>query len=304
MKRYALPTIFALVVLALSLRHTEWLGWRHSYESLGDQYLGYAASLVRGEGYKGCPDGGYLQCEPNRLAYRLPVYPLFLAGGLLAFGQDDPLPPLRMTQSLLLAGAVYLTVGLAARLAGTFAAFITGLAGTAAALFMLRYAALLHSETLFIALMAVLVWLLVFRRRAFIIGVWIGVLFLTRGTLLFTAPLLALLIPWRLWPRLVAGVALVLLPWVARNALVLGEFIPFTTNSGAVLYGANHADAWERDPGMWENPEEMSGWEPFATLGEVEQDRALTQAALDFLRTQPPGRLAEIALAKLRTLAR
>ena len=130
-----------------------------------DKYLGYAASLVRGEGYRNCPVDGYIECEglhgtpiqgSQPTAYRLPVYPLLLSLGLLVFGTDDPLPSLRMAQSLLAAALVCLTVGYAHGHAGARGGLIAGVVMLINPL-LYESAALLMTELPFAVLIIVLI---------------------------------------------------------------------------------------------------------------------------------------------------
>jgi hypothetical protein len=67
-------------------------------------------------------------------------------------------------------------------------------------------------------------------------------------------------------------------PWTVRNYLVLGAFVPVSTNSGGVLY-----------QGM--NPESNGMWSPAMEdamrRDEVQASRMACQAALDRMRTRP-----------------
>lgn len=296
-RHYPLIVVFALLAFAASMWVTARIGWRHTDEQ--DIYLGYAVSIARGEGYRACPSNGYFMCEDTRsLAWRLPVYPLFLSVLVNTYGESDPLPAIRLTQSMLCALCVGLAVGLAARLRGRMAAILCG----AFILIWLPFYNLftmLYTEALFAPLVLVLVYMLLYkRRRAFWVGVSVGILMLTRGTLLFTIPLLLLLFPRRQWTRFAVGAALIIGAWTFRNALMLNAFVPFSTSGGAVLYGANNAYAWEVAPGYWM----LEDHALFDDLPEPERDRALSRAALDYLRQQDLERLLNIALTKVRTL--
>lgn len=130
------------------------------------------------------------------------------------------------------------------------------------------------------------------------LGVALGLALETKGTLLLAVPFLLPFIRHRRYVFL--GLALVLTPWIARNAVTLHVFIPFSTGSGHVLYGANNP---YHPPGSWQWAITFPDWPQFAGLDEVAQDRALTRAALTFLRTQTPGELIERARQKLITLS-
>jgi hypothetical protein len=82
--------------------------------------------------------------------------------------------------------------------------------------------------------------------------------------------------------------ALLLTPWVARNFVALGAFVPLTTSSGSNLYGGN-------------NPQADGGFvsaEPYVLphVTEVESDRIFTERAISWIQSNP------LAFAKLLPL--
>lgn len=84
------------------------------------------------------------------------------------------------------------------------------------------------------------------------------------------------------------GVVVVMAPWTLRNYIVLDEFIPVSTNSGSVLYRANHDLA---------NGGYLKLDVPYGNLGEVEQSRLLTRDAFDWIAANP-ARFARLAVLK------
>jgi hypothetical protein len=131
---------------------------------------------------------------------------------------------------------------------------------------------------------AVLLTLAVYLRHMLIA---VSLLFLVAFALRF------LLLPNRKALKLAAWmplliVAMLLAPWVVRNYVVLGAFIPLTTSSGSNLYGGN-------------NPEADGGYvssEPYVlpNLTEVESDRIFTERAFSWISSNP------VAFAKLLPL--
>lgn len=129
---------------------------------------------------------------------------------------------------------------------------------------------------------------------ALALGIVLGLALETRGTLLLTVPFLLPFLRHR--RRVLLGAVVVFMPWIARNAVTLHAFIPFSTGSGHVLRGANNEF---NPPGAWQWAITFPDWPHFAGLDEVAQDRGLTRAALDFLRTQTIPELLARAQAKL-----
>ena len=96
-------------------------------------------------------------------------------------------------------------------------------------------------------------------RRAAVLGALIGAATLTRSeALLLGVLLIAIALPTLPQPirlratgAIVITAALVLSPWVLRNAVHFGE-LTLSTNSGSLLYGANCHDAYySRQIGTW-----------------------------------------------------
>ncbi len=137
-------------------------------------------------------------------------------------------------------------------------------------------------------------------------GVLLGLLGLTRPNLLLLAPVTLVLL-WR-WVRrerepeearamlfaFAGGLALIILPITARNALLTHEFVPIANNGGINFYTGNRAGAdgyspiaagveWERSWYEWKS----LGW-----LTASQQDRFYRGRALAFWRQQPGAALA------------
>lgn len=266
----------------------------------GDVYLGYAASLLAGDGYTSCPVNGAVMCEhpaETLYAYRAPGFPLFLAGVLAVMGMSNPLTTLPIAQAMLVAVLVALVMGLAGRLAGRRAAIIAGLLLVIHPT-LYRMSHYLYSELLFTVLLLALAYLMVFRpTSALVIGLLCGLLLLTRGAFLTTLPFVLFIHRHYGLKRMVLGVVLVMLPWALHNLIVLGAFVPMTTGGGMVLYGAHVLSN-----GDWHNPMRDTVWEIVGKMNEVEQDKALTQLTIAHLRQQSPLTLISAAINRFRHL--
>lgn len=303
-RTWRLPLLYALIAFMLCVLTINSMGWRHDYEKTWDLYLGFPAAILRGEGYRECPTDGYVWCDfqADRLAYRLPGYPLFLTAILAVVGLDDPLPRIRLIQAVLAGALVFLVAQYTQRLYGRMAALV-------AALFvifgssLIWFSSILLAEMFFALLVMALLYAWTFySHRPFWLGVLLALAMLTKGTLVFAAPMLVLLLPRRAWLPLALGFGLLVGAWALRNYLVLGSFIPFSTGSGTVLLGANNPVAWASASGQWLDDVQYSGYQQFAGLPEVAWDRAQQRAAIDFVLSQPVMSWAATALAKLRLL--
>lgn len=276
--------------------------------------MSYALHLYRGQGYQDCApptDQIAFECAgaAHASAYRLPGYPLWLTFNLFLFGDQHPIEPIRLLQSVLITLIAFATVQFAARLGGTVAAMIAG-GLMLVNIPMYTYAYMLFTETLFTALLLIFGIVLVYARRArsfVLLGILIGLLLLTRGTLLLTLPLLLFVIPRRRWGLVAMGALLLIIPWTLRNWITLGRLIPFSSGSGAVLWGADNPVSFGVDPaktpsGLWLEPEKLPDWSRFQALDEFARDSAETRAALDFLHSVPLPKLVQTELIKVANL--
>lgn len=183
-------------------------------------------------------------------AYRMPLFPLFVALWHAILGPEPYtiLPVLLLVGSLIAVGTYVLArqfMGhLPALCAGLLIAFDSQVA---------VYSVLYMTEALF-TLLVLAAMLALGRLRATgrwrwaaAAGLLCGLAALTRANF---APFLALVALWLLWhgradlrgalgrAALVCGLAAALYaPWVARNYLTFGAFIPLTTQSGNAYYG-------------------------------------------------------------------
>jgi hypothetical protein len=173
---------------------------------------------------------------------------------------------------------------------------------------LVYYATHFASEPLFVLLAGVSALLATASSRwAMPASGWmLGIAALARPQALFVLPALPL---WRHfgappehhYPRRLvmasAGFALALAPWIMRNAKVLGRPVPFTTNGGGTLYGANN-DSVARTPelrGWWIATNGLPGRRSVdAATHEADADRLEYALGTTWIRSHPAafGRLA------------
>jgi 4-amino-4-deoxy-L-arabinose transferase-like glycosyltransferase len=257
-----------------------------------------------------------------------PLYPLFLAGVYRLFGTGSYLA-VRLLQALFGALAALAVYG-AARCCVRGDRAVALLAGliTAAYPYLVYYSGLLAGENLYIPLLAATVWALTClvagsgtalpgtgERPAFapsplllasLVGLFAGLTFLTRSSILLYLPLAALLMAFALGRRrgaaavLLCGLAfaLVVSPWVVRNYRVHGEFVLMPTKGGLNLWMRNHPDVVRPEfieaglgfpDGLADRLEktELLEYPDLEGLSEVERNRLITGRALTFIRANP-----------------
>jgi 4-amino-4-deoxy-L-arabinose transferase-like glycosyltransferase len=245
-------TLLALTALGLVVRLVYALGVMGGREVRGDgRQFHFLAEVLAGE-------GRYLQ--PFRFLFqngtaiptaeKPPLFPAVLA--LPAALGLDTVNAQRVISCLMGAAAVALIGLLARRVAGLRAGIVAAaIAAVYPPLVMLD--ASLRSESLYAPLIA-LCLLLAYRlrdqptaRRAAPLGVAIGLAALTRSEALLLIVLLAAPLVWLLPPgarlrpalAIVAGCAVVVAPWLARNWIVFDRPAAISTNEGGLLAGAN-----------------------------------------------------------------
>ena len=240
----------AVLLLAVGLR----LGWsafseaRPTFEDDSGFYYSLATSLSKGEGYKS--PLGFVT------AYLPPAYP-FAVSGALKLGGDR----LFAAQALnaVLGGAAVLALYILAR-----GAMSPGLALLSALLLALLPSHIISTAVLFpdgLLLLLVLLGLAAYARAlqpgagvpwAFLAGLALGCGALTRPQLaLFPLALVAHAWATGLSRRrlvgvgggLLAGLLLLVLPWMVRNVIEVGHPGPISTNGGVAFWIGHHAGA-------------------------------------------------------------
>ncbi|WP_051124630.1 glycosyltransferase family 39 protein [Sphingomonas sp. PAMC 26605] len=218
-----------------------------------------------------------------------PLYPALLAGWGAIFGFDTPSVLTLGTLTDAMAAVLLFVLGkrLGSAVAGRRAAWLYLIWPS-----VLFSAPLAQKESLCALLIVALALAWVDRRDGWrgglALGLPAGLLALTQPGQAPLAALFGLVLVRRigLWPVLLAGVRgglialLVLLPWWARNALVLHAFVPLTTAGGPSLWIGNNPDA----TGNWEPPPPE-----LKRLPEMVYAVRIEAIALDWIRAHPLG---------------
>lgn len=251
-----------------------------------------AGHLLAGEGYALHRFSG----DPEPSANQEPLYPLMLA----AFLQWAPSPywSLLVFQVLAWLGTSFVVGRLAHRAldAPERATALAVALWPPLVYYVLSYHPLWLRATMLVGTLAAAVRYreTPSRRRAIELGATLGVASLARTTFL-ALPLV--IVPWSVrrerarWfshgALMLATAALVLSPWLLRNRIALGAWIPGTTSSGYGLLMGNHPGA----NGVMDEEalERMSAGLPtdFYSRPEVERDRLLRDRAIAFLGENP-----------------
>jgi 4-amino-4-deoxy-L-arabinose transferase-like glycosyltransferase len=292
-----------LVLLALAVRFAVVVA-DTPYQPANDahEYDYLARSIAAGDGYP--PSGYLLQGGPT--AIRGPGYP-YLLGGVYALSGNSRTAG-RLAGALLGALSVLLLYLIAKRIWGRRVGIV---AAAMAAVFppLVLLSRDLLSESLFIPLeLGALLCVLNFRRSggalrwAAAAGALAGVAALTRnpGVVLLVAALLGVwIVRERFTARSLLAPALVLLcfalvlaPWITRNAAEFGKFIPLTTSTGITAAGVYNEASFDdtSSHGAWRDPQIVPQFTPlFTTAGidEAEVDETLRSDAWGFARRHP-----------------
>jgi 4-amino-4-deoxy-L-arabinose transferase-like glycosyltransferase len=288
------------------------LGTRVGYALLAegvDPFLG--ANLLHGDA--GSYDriarsllagAGFAQYPGVPTAFWPPLYPLFLAALYRLFGYS--LLAARLAQALL--GAVT-AAATAAAARGAFGLRVGLLAGLGMALYphLIYFDAWLIAEALYLALLALALWLAVEqqgRPRPWgfaLLGALLGLATLAKPATLMLLPLVG----WWVWiapperptrdramqaALTLSLAAVVIAPWTVRNYQVFRAFIPVSANGGYTFYGANNADAFGGH---------REGFPPMLPgLAEPQAESEYYRRALDWI-TDHPRDVARLTVRKL-----
>ena len=287
MKRKLLIFIF---LFAFVIRMGVILSMDYSSIQFGDSpgdYEDYVRSLVSGRGYV------------NSLgfhAFRPPLFPLFWALIQLIFG--PAYLPVRIGLALFGAGICLVTYFLGKEM---FNSQVGTVAACGAALYppLVWYSTRLMTESLFIFFSLLFIYYLLKQYHRLSLGsalgagLFLGLATLSRSVILAFFPLALLwlsIVHWKnKWKAgkiglfFLLGLLLVMTPWILRNWLVLGAFVPTTTDGGEVFYVGNNEKTLG-DPRGFYFPKEIDS---LRRLGEVEYNKRMYQMGLTFIRNNP-----------------
>jgi 4-amino-4-deoxy-L-arabinose transferase-like glycosyltransferase len=246
--RAGLSALVLVLLLGMGLRLNEaWDGRMPVFDAVA--YAKIAASLDRGDGFTLGP--GATQPASNYS----PGLPLFSAGIYELTGGVHERAA-RLILALLGTLSVLFAYLIGRRLAGPAAGLI-GAAAIAIYPALLEYQGMLMGEPLAAALLSGAV-LAVFwasgqetQARWLLPGALLGALALLRPEYLGVALLVSLAVlakyvkvDWRrsiaIAAILLAGVAVVVVPWTIRNAIALDRFVPISTGGGQVLFAGTY----------------------------------------------------------------
>ena len=164
----------------------------------------------------------------------------------------------------------------------------------------------LLAESLYAALMAASLWLALrfLRTRASADAAWLGIALgagaLSRGEAVLLVPLLLLPLAWRsrsakAAAAMLAGFALVVAPWTARNLAHFDQPVLISTNSNSVFAGANCERVYHGDLiGLWS----FSCYGPVKPGDESQEAVEYRRQGIDYARDHA-GRLPLIATIRL-----
>ena len=234
-------------------------------------------------------------------AYRMPLYSFFLAGIYKIFGAGN-LFAVRVIQAVISALTcffVYLiTVTVFAedehaQKTGKTAAVISAFYP-----FFIYYCGAVLTETLYIFLLCLFIWLII-RRRYVWASFMLGAAILCRaeisGFLIFLLIGFFILMKARdalgTFVVVFALVCAVLSPWAARNYMIFNTFVPLSTIGGWTFWEGN-------------NPQNTTGgpchYFPDTTgMDEVQRDKYLRNETLKVIR-EDPGRFAALCWSKFK----
>ena len=291
-----------LFLLALGLRVAFVLAVHRESLGFNDTLFYHSSATQMADG------NGYADLNGAPTARWPPAYTFLLSLLYRVFGADYLAG--EVFNAVVGAAAVPLLMLIALRVFGRREAIV---AGAILALFpaQILYTEVLLAETLYAtALLGVFALLTVLRpeRRTTVIaiGMAIGLATLIRGEgpLLLVIPLAA----W--WPELskrdlakrgallLAAAALVIVPWTVRNAIVMDDFIPLSTNGGTTFWSGHNPRA--NGGPTYATPELLARAGPESDPGTpLAQESLLRREALEFIVNNPRRELELIPLKLL-----
>lgn len=260
-------------------------------------YDALARSLLEGRGYRFTENWYPFTPADTPTAHWSFIYPLYLAGVYAVVGYH-PLAA-RLLQGIVASALLCLLIYQIGRRVsneetGLVSAGLAALYG-----YFIYYNAALMTETFFMVLVLLTLYLALRIKEKPTLSRWVGLGFslgfagLLRQTVLLFVPFLLFWLFLELrargirWLHITAPVVIILLlitPWTLRNYLVYDEFLLLNSNAGYALYASNNPNLgtnWNNETVVVPVPEELKG------QNEARLDRALTKQAIEFILADP-----------------
>lgn len=260
-------------------------------------YDALAGSLLEGRGYRFTENWYPFTPADTPTAHWSFIYPLYLAGVYAVVGYH-PLAA-RLLQGIVASALLCLLIYQIGRRVsneetGLVSAGLAALYG-----YFIYYNAALMTETFFMVLVLLTLYLALRIKEKPTLSRWVGLGFslgfagLLRQTVLLFVPFLLFWLFLELrargirWLHITAPVVIILLlitPWTLRNYLVYDEFLLLNSNAGYALYASNNPNLgtnWNNETVVVPVPEELKG------QNEARLDRALTKQAIEFILADP-----------------
>jgi len=251
--------LFVIFMIAIFLRLSAVFSQKESERMPQIDAIGYdemAVNLASGNGFSLFVNGSYVP-----VAYRTPVYPLFLAGIYSIFGHSYIV--VKIIQAVigalfcilifLIVNAIYNNViaGLIASLCiALYKPFISGFSYYGGP-------ALLLSEYLFMFMVGLTILTTAYfiknedKRVGMLAGIFTGLTILTRSEFVIFTILLVIYLLYiahfsvvtffKKYFIIYLFIMLTMSPWIVRNYIVYKEFIPLSTTGGAIFWLGNNS---------------------------------------------------------------
>lgn len=321
-RRRLYAILAAIAVLALFIRlaavayfRTYDLGLEHDHWPFGFDAGRIARSLAQGQGFASP------HFEPSGpTALLAPAFPFLMAGIFRVLGvyTRESALAIYFFDSLLSALTCLVLYRLGERIFGAKVGLAAALAFALYPPAIWHAAATIWDTTLSaFAMVSLMAWLYCLPRRPRTgqlvqTGLLMGLVALVNPVPLMFYPIVALVIWFRLRDQglrallatavLTASCALVVLPWMVRNAVTVGAFTPRTC-IGMSLWRGNNPAAWKAQDGAFQfnmSPDESPAeGRIFDQLGEVGYDHRCARIAMEFIRANP-GKFAVLTLVRAR----
>lgn len=286
--------ITLIFVVAIAVRI--WFSWpalvgQRTLEGDESHYYKLAISTIK---------TGRLMLDGTPSAYRMPLFPLFLAPIYILFGNSTftPIPIILFLNSLICVEVYILGRQLFNSNIGIWAGFISAID-----IQIFIFGGYLLTETLstflFLSGMLALEQLRKREKRwlALITGILFGLAFLTRANLIIFAPFM---LAWLIYQGqkdirrvlvnslIIGGIIFILwLSWVGRNVFEMGAFIPFTTQGGFTYLGLYNDEVADTSNlfkyGQWKNLTLPNAGQ----LSEIEIDKQASEVAFAWITAHP-----------------